>query len=192
MQSGQLLQEIERYRVELIQIMKRFKKSSNGYRMRRDGDPRFRTFVIEIIDLLTDTLGKNQYSPRINQIFKEGVSNDLQIPSYKSVEEIVSVIKSVETRIKRNPEFVKQKELVAMSSKKNIEYPSKITLKWLWEYVPINYWVWFLGLLISAFIAGIAFTEIPLYKNITKYFMIDQPQNNQISVAPKKPQKTTE
>jgi len=33
--------------------------------------------------------------------------------------------------------------------------PEKITLKWLWQYVPIHFWFWFGSLIVSAFVAGV-------------------------------------
>jgi len=59
MTSENLIKELERYRSELTAIMGRFIRSSNSYSIHRDDDPRFRTFVIEIIDLLNDSIGEN-------------------------------------------------------------------------------------------------------------------------------------
>lgn len=72
MTSGQIIEELERYRFNLTEIMGRYVHGHNSLSIRREDDPRFRSFVIEIIDLLNDSFGKNQYSPLINQIFNEG------------------------------------------------------------------------------------------------------------------------
>ena len=128
MTSDNLIKELERYRNELTQIMENFNRTSGGYYIRREDDPRFRSFVIEIIDLLNDSIGKNQYSPLINQIFNEGISNFYHSPSYKSVENIVSVLDSVNTRLKRNPELCNPKKENKEIKKEPIRYPDKITL----------------------------------------------------------------
>lgn len=167
MTANNLIAELERYRDDLSAIMGRFSRSSDGYHIHEEDDPRFRTFVIELIDLLNDSIGKNQYSPLINQIFNEGISNFFHSPSYKSVEDIVSVLDSVVTRLKRNPELCNPKKEIIITEKKPIEYPEKITLKWLYAHVPYRFWVIFISSLITAFTLGITFANTKLYKSIT-------------------------
>lgn len=167
MTSENLIKELGRYRIELVAIMGRFIRSSNSCSIHREDDPRFRTFVIEIIDLLNDSIGKNQYSPLINQTFNEGISNFFHSPSYKSVEDIVSVLDSVVTRLKRNPELCNPKKESRTPETKPIKYPEKITLKWLWEHVPANYYWSFFLVLFFVFGLGIAFSQTNLYKSLT-------------------------
>ncbi len=167
MTSENLIKELERYRNELTAIMGRFSRTSDGYHIHNEDDPRFRTFVIEIIDLLNDSIGKNQYSPLINQIFIEGISNFVQCPSYKSIEKIASVLDSVVTRLKRNPELCNPKKEIITTERKPIEYPDKITLKWLWEHVPPSYFWKLILLLFAVFCFGIAFGKTNLYKSLT-------------------------
>jgi hypothetical protein len=167
MTTENVIKELEQYRAELTSIMERFTRSSSGVHIHREDDPRFRTFVIEIIDLLNDSIGKNQYSRLINQIFNEGISNFLQSPSYKSVEDVVSVLDSVVTRLKRNPELCNPKKEEVPIKAKPVEYPEKITLKWLWEHVPAKYYWSFLLILFFVFSLGIAFSQTNLYKSLT-------------------------
>jgi hypothetical protein len=171
MTSDQIIQELERYRAEFTGIMERYVHGHNSLSIKREDDPRFRSFVIEIIDLLNDTFGKNQYSPLINQIFNEGISNYIQTPSYKSVEDIVSVIDSVITRLKRNPDFYVKKEEPKKTEEPiepALKPPEKVTLKWLWEHVPPDY-IWkFLLLLFAVFSLGITFASTSLYKSLTE------------------------
>jgi hypothetical protein len=170
MTPDEIIQELERYSAELTGIMGRFVHSSGSYDIRDEDDPRYRTFIIEIIDLLNDTIGRNQYSPLINQMFNEGISGYFHRPSYKSIEDIVSVINSVITRLKRNPDFyIKKEEPIKPSEpeKTELQPPEKVTLKWIWEHVPYRYWLAFFGLLISAFLIGASIGETKLYKMIT-------------------------
>jgi hypothetical protein len=48
-----------------------------------------------------------------------------------------------------------------------LEYPERMTLKWIWEHVPANYYWSFLLILFFAFSLGIAFSQTNLYKSLT-------------------------
>jgi hypothetical protein len=170
MTSEQIIQELERYRAELNGIKSRFVQSRNSISIKREDDPKYRTFIIEIIDLLNDSIGKNKYSALINQKFIEGINNFHESPSYKSVEDIISIIDSVITRLQRTPDFYKTSEpasLVAQPSTTELKPPEKVTLKWLWEYVPHTFWALLCSLIAGAFVAGAKFAETNLYKSIT-------------------------
>lgn len=182
MTSENLIKELELYRTELTTIMGRFTRFSSGIHIKSEDDPRFRTHVIEIIDLLNDSIGKNQYSPLIAQIFNEGISNFSQSPSYKSVEDIVSVLDSVITRLKRNPQLCNPKKENTTTEKKHIEYPERITLKWLWSHVPYRFWFYLFGLLLSAFTLGITLANTKLYKSLTDLLTAN---NNTIDIKKK-------
>jgi len=169
MTPEQIIQELERYRSELTGIMGRFVHNPRSYRISREDDPRYRTFIIEIIDFLNDTFGKNQYSSAIDIKFKQGIYNDLQTPSYKSVEDIVSVIDSVITRLKRNPVFyIKIEESIKpnKTDKSELKPPEKVTLKWIWEHTPSSYYWTALVFLFAIFCLGIAFAKTNLYKSL--------------------------
>lgn len=170
MTSDQIIQELERYRSELTGIMERFVESYRSFDIAREDDPRYRTYIIEIIDFLNDSFGKNQYSQAIDIKFQQGIYNELQTPSYKSIEDIVSIIDSIITRLKRNPDFYvkieepkKQEEPI----KTELKPPDKITLKWLWEYVPHSFWVLLVSALVGAFGFGVKFADTNLYKSLT-------------------------
>lgn len=51
------------------------------------------------------------------------------------------------------------------SQLKEIEYPKKVTLRWLYHHVPWSFWAWFIGLLISAFSLGAVVSETEFYKS---------------------------
>jgi hypothetical protein len=188
MTSEQIIQELERYRSELTGIMMRFVDGHNSYDILREDDPRYRTFIIEIIDLLNDSIGKNQYSPLINQLFNEGISGYLQSPSYKSIEDIVSVIDSVITRLKRNPDFYVKKEEPKKQEepiKTGLKPPDKVTLKWLWEHVPYTLWGLLIGLLISAFTLGVTVADTKIYKSVISLFTPNTSANKNVTPTSK-------
>lgn len=53
------------------------------------------------------------------------------------------------------------------SKQKALEYPEKMTLKWIWEHVPANYYWSFLLILFVVFTLGITFSQTNLYKSLT-------------------------
>ncbi|WP_180146018.1 hypothetical protein [Desulfoluna butyratoxydans] len=76
--------------------------------------------------------------------------------------ECIGVVNQSITKLELQPSPTKK----AQSAYKNVEYPNKITLNWLYKHVPWSFWVWFIGLLISAFSLGLIVSETPLYKVI--------------------------
>lgn len=184
MTSEEIIQELERYRAELTGIMGRYVHGHNSLRIKNEDDPRYRTFVIEIVDLLNDSIGPNQYSAIIAQQFNEGITNYLQTPSYKSVEDIVSVIDSVITRLKRNPDFyIKKEESVKPNEteKTELKLPEKITLKWIWEHTPSSYYWTALVFLFAIFCLGIAFAKTNLYKSLMEEATANTSTNKNIA-----------
>ncbi len=125
-----LIKEIERYRDELTQIMKRFTHSGSGmfagFHMNREDDPRLRTIVIELIDLLNDSIPDNQYSTVIQNTYNGGYSQFFLSYSYKCVEDIVSTLDSIITRLKRNPDICNPKQDNSSSSEKPPERQNMI------------------------------------------------------------------
>lgn len=169
MTSEQLIQELERYRSELIGIMGRFVHGHNSYSILREDDPRYRSFIIEIIDLFTDTMGDNKYSEMVASKFQEGTYNEFRIPSYKSIEDTVSIIDSAITRLKRNPDFYIKKEVPIKSEEpinNALKLPEKVTMKWIWEHTPPSYYWTALVFLFAIFCLGIAFAKTNLYKSL--------------------------
>lgn len=94
---------LESYEADLAAILSRFTRSRDSIHIAREDDPLFRQRVGELVDLFDDSLGKNRYSAQIRDEFREGISNFFGSPSYKSVENILSVVRSALTRLKRNP-----------------------------------------------------------------------------------------
>jgi len=109
MENEKLIEEIQRYETEFEGILKRFTRNRAGIYIDRNDDPLFRQYVREIIDLLNDALGQNSYSSQIEQEANNGV-NYLGMPSYKSVENILSVVRATLTRLRRNPDILNRRE----------------------------------------------------------------------------------
>jgi hypothetical protein len=106
MESWRTLAEIKRYETEFAAILSRFKKGREGIWIGEGDDPILRQYVREIIDLFNEVFGENNYSVQISAEFDNGIRNFSGSPSYKSVENILSVIRAVLTRLDRNPELL--------------------------------------------------------------------------------------
>ncbi|MCK4485191.1 MAG: nucleotide-binding protein [Desulfobacterales bacterium] len=121
MEANQIIDEIKRYESELSGILSRFTRSRDGIHIGRGDDPIFRQYARELVDLFNDVLGKNSYSQQIVGEFNEGVSNFFGSPSYKSVENILSVVRAALTRFNRNPELlVRRKAEESLRHQENI------------------------------------------------------------------------
>jgi predicted nucleotide-binding protein len=108
--TEEIIAEIKRYESELEGILSRFTHSSDGIRIGHGDDPLLRQFVRELVDLFNDVLGSNSYSGQIVKDFNEGVSNYVGSPSYKSVENILCVVRAALTRLRRNPDLLARKK----------------------------------------------------------------------------------
>jgi predicted nucleotide-binding protein len=107
MDDQQIIGELQRYGTELAAILSRFSKD---YHIARDDDPKFRQYVRELIDLFNGALGQNSYSSQIAEEANQGVSNFINSPSYKSVENILSVVRAALTRLNRNPDLLTRRK----------------------------------------------------------------------------------
>lgn len=121
MDSEQIIAEIKRYETELAGILSRFTHSHEGIHIGSGDDPLFRQYARELVDLFNDAIGQNSYSLQIADEFNEGISNYLQSPSYKSVENILSVVRAGATRFSRSPELlVRKKAEEALRHRENV------------------------------------------------------------------------
>lgn len=126
-----VIAHLEKYETDLSGILSRFAKTRDRIFINRHDDPKYRQIVQELADLLNDALGHNQYSSTIVNIANEGIRNFSHSPSFKSVEDIISVVRSAITRIKRNPEVAAQKATQPgnkIDQVWNLLHPSVVTL----------------------------------------------------------------
>jgi hypothetical protein len=122
MSSEQILGEFKKYETEFAGILSRFKRNRDGIWIGEGDDPILRQYVREIIDLCNEVFGKNTYSIQISAEFDNGVQNISGSPSYKSVENILSVIRAVLTRLNRSLELmVRQKAPEAGSDQASVD-----------------------------------------------------------------------
>lgn len=74
-------------------------------------------------------------------------------------------ITSLNNEIKFN-----EKEISENQIKKELKYPTRITLRWLYDNVPIYYWFIFALFLFAVFKAGMIFEEIESLNQIRDFF----------------------
>ncbi|NTW99039.1 MAG: nucleotide-binding protein [Geobacteraceae bacterium] len=110
MDTDTIIAELRRYESELAGVLGRFTQTRDGLHIARQDDPLFRQYARELVDLFNDVLGRNSYSAQIVGEFNEGVSNFVGTPSFKSIENILSIVRAALTRFARNPELLKRKK----------------------------------------------------------------------------------
>ncbi len=126
-----VISHLDKYESDLSGILTRFTRTRDGININRNDDPIYRQIVQELVDLFNDALGRNQYSISIANIANEGVSNFTNSPSFKSVEDIISVLRSAKTRVQRNPSLVgsqPEKSISQTNQVWGLLHPSVVTL----------------------------------------------------------------
>jgi predicted nucleotide-binding protein len=101
----QVIAEIERYEAQLSRILGGFKNTSSGLYMARGDDPLYRQYARELVDLYNDALGPNVYSKQVAAEYSNGFGM-YNSPSYKGVENVLSVVRASLTRLRRSPELL--------------------------------------------------------------------------------------
>ena len=108
-------------------------------------NPYFYQVFSEQLDII-DTVGLRQgnlYSTAINKILTL----------------INQVITDLEAGYPKPDKKIKTKKI-------DFENPEKVSLRWLWDHVPIRFWLYLVGVLFSVFLLGTKFASTNLYKSI--------------------------
>lgn len=115
------------------------------------------TNVTPLFKFSNDIYNKiKEYSAILNI---KGLSRDTYATA---LNQIIRIGKETIFELGNKTEAPKNKE------KSSLQYPDKVTLKWLWEHIPARY-VWsFILALIFVFMLGIKFTNTNLYKSLTE------------------------
>jgi predicted nucleotide-binding protein len=100
-----VIAELERYEAELTRILNSFKHTDSGIHIARGDDPRYRQYARELIDLYDDALGSNVYSAQLSREYANGFGM-YESPSFKGVENVLSIVKASLTRLHRSPELL--------------------------------------------------------------------------------------
>lgn len=147
------------YQKELEGILSRFKKTRDGIYIGDSDDSYLRKIVIKLKDFLDDVFGKqNDYSINVINYYDNGQANFLNMPCYRSVEQIRDVVSAVITRMQREPELLMKKR--EKQNRADLKEPAKVTLSWLFHHVTIGVWLYLVGFLIAAFTLGVKVGQI--------------------------------
>jgi len=165
MKPDQFISELESYAEKLSVILMQFTRKPGDYHIQRDDDPIFRAIVFELIDLLNDELGINKHAKQINNLYCEGISNFTQSPSFKSIEDINTIVNVVTTRIKRNPGLLeKPKEINTNKNKPEPEHNELSTVPDIFFNSNYKVKLTLLGLALACFLFGVTLGQSALYK----------------------------
>jgi uncharacterized protein (TIGR02391 family) len=104
--SEAFIEQLRQYEATFSGVLSRFKHTRDSVHIDSNDNSKYRQYIQEVFDLLNDKLGPNQYSASIARLANEGVNNFTHSPSFKSVEDILSVLRAAITRIRRNPDII--------------------------------------------------------------------------------------
>ncbi len=97
-----VLTELAEYEAKLTGIESRFKRTRDAVLIGEGDAQHLLQCVLEVNDLLDSVLGKpNQYARQISAYYGHGLQNMHQSQSLQSVRDITSVVRAVQTHIKR-------------------------------------------------------------------------------------------
>lgn len=104
-----VIAELERYEAELARILRNFKHTSSGINIGDGDDPLYRQYARELVDLYNDALGPNVYSRQFSAEYSNGFGM-YGAPSFKGVENVLSIVKASLTRLRRSPNLLAKKQ----------------------------------------------------------------------------------
>jgi uncharacterized protein (TIGR02391 family) len=110
MDQADFLKYLTEYKEELELIASRFSRDRDGIHIHRGDDTRMHEIVMELRDLCDDALGSNSYSQMIIRHYNDGCANWSHSPSYKSVNQIAGVTRSLIKRVERNKTLLEDKK----------------------------------------------------------------------------------
>lgn len=108
MRLNEVMQIFSDYINELNQILSRFKRDSSGIHIDLNDEHKVLEITQEVLNLVHDEFIDYEQSSRLlSNSYNSSISNFLQIPSFSGVKQIKSVIKTLYTRVERNPSILK-------------------------------------------------------------------------------------
>ena len=104
MEIDKVVLTLDDYYDELSNILSRFRKTRDGIHIDQQDGYRMREIATELVDFIGDHIPNSKHhAASIANYYNQGISNWLSSSSYASVEEIRGAVKSIKTRIERNP-----------------------------------------------------------------------------------------
>ena len=114
MQQDEMIALLERFKSELESILSRFTKTRDSLDIDEKDDARFRELALELRDLFDDTfVDGSRHSQPLIDYFNDSITNYVNSPSYRGVENVKGVVASALARVQRNPLALKTAALKA-------------------------------------------------------------------------------
>lgn len=108
----EFLDEVRKYIRTLEEIHGRFKRAQNGSPyLEMDVEAQFHQMARELSDLCRDHLTGNAYGLQIAETVRHGTGGWPERISLSGVQELISLARSIETRVQRTPTLVKAHEI---------------------------------------------------------------------------------
>lgn len=92
--------------------------------------------------------------------------------------ELESILESLDNFRQAGADVEPQREIIGL--------PEKITLKWLWHYVPIQFWLWLLGIIAAVFVAGIIVGQLSMVQELVNRNSVKPVPESSPSPSPSK------
>ncbi|PUB72221.1 MAG: hypothetical protein DBP03_17675 [gamma proteobacterium symbiont of Ctena orbiculata] len=157
-----------------------------------DEDPAFRKWRHNLTDLI-QRIEDNGYEINCsiqNRLFYQQGSYTYD-PSQKDHidafnRDLQDTIVELETIVNKYDKYGDPKAAKSTSEeKKQLEWPQKITLSWLYTHAPFSLWAKTVGFLLAAFVLGVSVGQSQLYEEVASKFNTAEKPNNQIQSTPK-------
>lgn len=139
MTQSEAIATFAEYERRLASILDGFTETRNDIHIDRDDDPLYRQYAQELIDLFNDLMGDNGYSKQIDAEFTAGIQNFTNSPSYKSVQNILSVLRAALTRMRRNRDVLRFADTFEHAPAQ-VQAPGSSNATPLPHEIPVTYW----------------------------------------------------
>lgn len=111
MNIEEIVELLRQYHQEIEDILSRFTKTRDSISINRDDDYRMKELTTELIDLIGDNIPNSvQHARMVASAYNDGYSSYYGCQSWKGVKDIQGVVKTLITRIERNPGLFVPKE----------------------------------------------------------------------------------
>jgi len=115
-----IISELAHYESKLARILSSFKHTQDGIHIGVGDDPLYRQYVRELVDLYNDALGPNVHSKQLSLEYSNGFGM-YGVPSFKGVENVLSVVKASLARLRRSPDLLtRQQTQKALRHRENV------------------------------------------------------------------------
>lgn len=104
MNQREIIETLEGYVKELEEILSRYRRDHAGWHIGENDHGRYSEIVHEVRDIFRDHIvGGAHHADQLAVYANDSISNFLQSPSHRGVENVKGLVNSVLVRTRRNP-----------------------------------------------------------------------------------------